>query len=80
MSVVRFLPGAVKPAVVPSIQQKCNISGRSMRGNQKIVKPPPYPYKTKRYGFFQAIFDHTRKRFDENTKVSSIFAEKSIDR
>uniref|UniRef100_A0A6B2EJC6 NADH dehydrogenase [ubiquinone] 1 alpha subcomplex subunit 10, mitochondrial n=1 Tax=Phlebotomus kandelakii TaxID=1109342 RepID=A0A6B2EJC6_9DIPT len=68
MSVVRFLPSAIKPAVVPSVQQKCGISGRSLRGSQKLVKPPPYD-KTKRYGFFQAIFDHTRKRFDDNTKI-----------
>uniref|UniRef100_A0A1B0CQN1 NADH dehydrogenase [ubiquinone] 1 alpha subcomplex subunit 10, mitochondrial n=1 Tax=Lutzomyia longipalpis TaxID=7200 RepID=A0A1B0CQN1_LUTLO len=72
LSVVRFLPTAVKPAVVPVVQQKCGISGRSMRGSQKIVKPPPYPYKTKKYGFLQAIFDHTRKRFDENTKIIAV--------
>ncbi|GAB0096869.1 NADH dehydrogenase [Sergentomyia squamirostris] len=69
LSVVRFLPGVVKPAAVPAVQQKCNISGKSVRTGQNIVRPPPYPYKTKRYGFFQAIFDHTRKRFDDNTKI-----------
>lgn len=54
---------------LPVLQQKCNISSKSMRGTQKLVKPAPYPYKTKGYGFLNALFDSTPSRFDENTKV-----------
>lgn len=56
-------------AILPALQQKCNISSKSMRGSQKLVKPAPYPYKTKGYGFLNALFDSTPSRFDENTKV-----------
>ncbi|XP_059619907.1 NADH dehydrogenase [ubiquinone] 1 alpha subcomplex subunit 10, mitochondrial [Phlebotomus argentipes] len=69
ISVGRFLPSAARPAAVPCVQQKCGISGKTIRGSQKLVKPPPYPYKTKRYGFFQALFDHTTKRLDDNSKI-----------
>lgn len=58
--------------VLPVLQQKCNISSKSMRGSRKLVKPPPYPYKQKGYGFMNALFDSTPARFDENTKVARV--------
>lgn len=57
-------------ATVPALIQSCGISGRTLRGSQKLVKPKPYDYKDKHYGFFQALFDKTTKRLDENSKVS----------
>ncbi|TDG52277.1 hypothetical protein AWZ03_001107 [Drosophila navojoa] len=52
-----------------AFMQKCNISGKTMRGGPRCPKVPPYPYKTKKYNVFSAMFDKTTKRFDENTKV-----------
>lgn len=56
-------------ATLPTITQCCNISGKTLRGSQKLQKPAPYPYKEKPYGFSNALFDKTTKRFDENSKV-----------
>lgn len=64
---LRGLTAGNKTTVV--VQQQCNISSKSMRGARKLVKPPPYPYKQKGYGFMNALFDSTPSRFDENTKV-----------
>lgn len=54
--------------LVPIVAQKCNISGKTLRGT-KIVKPKAYDYKTKPYGFIQAVLDKTTKRLDENSKI-----------
>lgn len=51
------------------ITPKCFISGKTLRGSTKVVKPAPYPYETKKYGLFQAFLDKTSKRIDENSKV-----------
>lgn len=51
------------------ITPKCFISGKTLRGSNKVVKPAPYPYETKKYGLFQAFLDKTSKRIDENSKV-----------
>lgn len=59
-------------ATLPTITQCCNISGKSIRGTQKIEKHKPYPYNEKPYGFLNAIFDKTTKRFDDNSKVINI--------
>ncbi|CRK98059.1 CLUMA_CG011428, isoform A [Clunio marinus] len=56
-------------ATIPCIIQSCNISGKIIRATQNIVKPKPYPYKTKPYGLSQALFDRTMKRLDENSKM-----------
>lgn len=48
--------------------QKAFISSKAMRDNSK-VKPAPFPYREKKFGFFKAYFDHTTARFDENTKL-----------
>jgi NADH dehydrogenase (ubiquinone) 1 alpha subcomplex subunit 10 len=55
--------------LLPSLQQACNISGKTMRSAQRPVKPAPYPYKEKNYSFVNALFDKTTKRFDDNSKV-----------
>jgi NADH dehydrogenase (ubiquinone) 1 alpha subcomplex subunit 10 len=60
---------ALKKIALPSVQQACQISGKTMRGNQTVVKPKPYPYHEKNYFFSDALFDKTTHRFDENSKV-----------
>lgn len=54
--------------LTPIVAQKCNISGKTLRGS-KVVKPKAYDYKEKPYGFIQACLDKTTKRFDENSKI-----------
>ncbi|EDV94406.1 NADH dehydrogenase [ubiquinone] 1 alpha subcomplex subunit 10, mitochondrial [Drosophila grimshawi] len=56
-------------ALPAAFMQKCNISGKTMRGGPRVPKVAPYPYKTKKYNWFSAVFDKTSKRFDENSKV-----------
>lgn len=47
-----------------------SISGKTMRGNEPLpAKPPPFPYKEKRFGYWYLRTDTTSKRFDENTKI-----------
>ncbi|KAH8311826.1 hypothetical protein KR044_008203 [Drosophila immigrans] len=60
---------ATLPAAAAAFMQKCNISGKTMRGGPRVPKEAPYPYKTKRYGLINSFFDKTSKRFDENSKV-----------
>lgn len=60
-------------ATIPALTQSCKISGKIIRSAQNIVIPKPYPYKEKGYGFLNAVFDKTTKRFDENSKVRKKF-------
>jgi len=53
----------------PTLQQACFISGRTLRGSQKLVKAKPYDYKNKGYNVLNAIFDKTTYRMDENSKI-----------
>jgi len=53
----------------PTLQQACLISGKTLRGTQKLVKSKPYDYKNKGYNVFNAIFDKTTHRMDENSKI-----------
>lgn len=57
---------------VPALVQVCGISGRVLRGENKVEKPAPYPYRTKDYTVWNAFLDKTSKRFDENSKVSCL--------
>ena len=57
---------------LPAITQVCNISGKTLRGAQKLSKPAPYPYNEKNYSFINAVFDKTTKRLDENSKVITV--------
>lgn len=59
-------------AAVPILIQKCGISGKIIRTSENIVRPKPYPYKEKNYGFLNAVFDKTTPRFDDNSKVSDL--------
>ncbi|KAK4887570.1 hypothetical protein RN001_003841 [Aquatica leii] len=46
------------------------ISGRSLReATTPVKKPSPWPYKTKRYNFFNSLYDKTTKRLDDNSKI-----------
>lgn len=56
-------------AAITTFMQSCGISGKIIRATQDLVKPKPYPYKDKGYGFLNAVFDKTTKRFDDNSKV-----------
>lgn len=57
----------------PAIQQACFISGKTLRGSQKLVKARPYDYKNKSYNLLNAIFDKTTHRMDENSKVTLFY-------
>uniref|UniRef100_A0A6M2DIG7 NADH dehydrogenase [ubiquinone] 1 alpha subcomplex subunit 10, mitochondrial n=1 Tax=Xenopsylla cheopis TaxID=163159 RepID=A0A6M2DIG7_XENCH len=50
----------------------CNISGKEMRVAYPIERLPPYDYKKKGYSFFRALFDHTTKRFNDNSKLITV--------
>lgn len=65
-SATKLLSGAI---ATPSIQQKCNISGRTMRGNKPLIRPKAYDYKNKSYNVLSAMIDKTTHRFDENSKL-----------
>lgn len=52
-----------------AVQPKCFISGKTMRGGKPLTKPKPWDYENKKYGLFQAMYDKTLKRFDENSKL-----------
>lgn len=56
-------------ALPAAFMQKCNISGKTMRGGPRVPKVAPYPYKTKKYSVINSFFDKTSKRFDDNSKV-----------
>lgn len=45
-----------------------NISSKSNRDQSK-TKPPPFPYKEKRYTLLRSWLDLTTDRFDENSKI-----------
>ncbi|XP_070493370.1 NADH dehydrogenase [ubiquinone] 1 alpha subcomplex subunit 10, mitochondrial [Chironomus tepperi] len=69
---VNIIKGNAKPLVkanVPVIIKVCGISGKTLRGENKIVKPSPFPYKTKEYDVWSAFLDKTTKRFDDNSKM-----------
>lgn len=65
-------PAALLQALPAAFMQKCNISGRTMRGGPRVPKVAPYPYKTKKYSLVNSFFDKTSKRFDENSKVIAV--------
>lgn len=37
-----------------------------------LKRPPPFPYKTKDFGVFSALFEDTEDRFNENTKIITV--------
>ncbi|XP_005175406.2 NADH dehydrogenase [ubiquinone] 1 alpha subcomplex subunit 10, mitochondrial [Musca domestica] len=63
----RNTPAALPVAVAQ--QQQRFISGKTMRGGPLVMPHKPYPYKEKEYGVFQAMFDKTTKRLNENSKI-----------
>lgn len=73
MGIIRIAPKSTQilnsGVAIPCIQQKCNISGRTMRGCQPLIRPKPFDYKNKPYNVLTAIFDKTTHRFDENSKI-----------
>lgn len=61
-----FRIGLSKVLAVPGVRTIC---GKAFKIDTGIPKPTPYPYKTKRYGNIQRLFDKTTSRFDENSKI-----------
>ncbi|XP_026464141.1 NADH dehydrogenase [ubiquinone] 1 alpha subcomplex subunit 10, mitochondrial-like [Ctenocephalides felis] len=55
-----------------TVTSVCNVSGKEMRSVNPIERFPPYDYKKKGYGFINAFFDYTTKRFNDNTKVITV--------
>lgn len=56
--------------ILPQMLITRDISGKAKREGMEIKpKPPPFPYKEKRYGLIQGFLDSTTSRFDENTKL-----------
>ena len=51
----------------PCTQQKATITSKAIRG--EVIKPPPFPYRTKKYTSLRAWFDKTSMRMDENSKI-----------
>ncbi|XP_012257960.2 NADH dehydrogenase [ubiquinone] 1 alpha subcomplex subunit 10, mitochondrial [Athalia rosae] len=51
-----------------AVIQAAFISGKALRVTDN-TRPPPYPYETKRFTLFDAIFENTTHRFDENSKI-----------
>lgn len=54
----RLLPGSTQVAHLTSTH-----------GQPAKREHPPWPYQTRPYNEFWQFFDHTRKRFDDNTKI-----------
>lgn len=48
--------------------QSASMTSKENR-DPSIIKPEPWPYKTKKFTFNRGFFEGTVKRFDENTKV-----------
>lgn len=74
LGIVRVMGGGSSTSLfqnstLPAITQSCSISSKSMRGGPRIPKAKPYPYLEKKYGVFQAMFDKTSHRMDENSKL-----------
>ncbi|KAG7212491.1 hypothetical protein KM043_012803 [Ampulex compressa] len=44
------------------------ITSKALRLNRPY-RPPPFPYKTKKYNFYQQLFDPMMDRFDDNSKL-----------
>lgn len=63
--------GQLLKAGIPALQQAYHISGRSVRASEGRKLPTPYDYKNKDYSYFNALFDKTTHRFDDNSKVRS---------
>lgn len=54
--------------LVPAVNQKCTITGKSYRG-KPLQRPKPFPYQEKAYTLLRSMFDKTTWRFDENSKI-----------
>ena len=48
-------------------QPSASITSKSYRG--EVIKPPPFPYRKKKYSSWRAWIDKTSPRIDENSKL-----------
>ncbi|KAG8288128.1 NADH dehydrogenase [ubiquinone] 1 alpha subcomplex subunit 10, mitochondrial [Homalodisca vitripennis] len=53
---------------LPAIGSRRSICGKTLR-DPDVKRPPPFPYKEKRYTMLRSWFDRTTHRFDENSKI-----------
>lgn len=57
--------------MLPAILLQCqrNIQSKVIRDMEGIKRPPPFDYVNKNFRIWNALYDRTMSRFDENTKV-----------
>lgn len=51
------------------VQPSNGIQTKLFRDMEGIVRPPPFDYMKKDYTFLRSLFDFTRSRIDDNSKV-----------
>lgn len=54
--------------IVYNYLQAATIVSKALR-RKDYARPNPFPYKTDKYGFIQAVLDKTTYRFDDNSKI-----------
>ncbi|XP_071102168.1 NADH dehydrogenase [ubiquinone] 1 alpha subcomplex subunit 10, mitochondrial-like [Haliotis cracherodii] len=60
--------GKAQSAVGAGAVQVANLTSSQSHGNE-IQRAKPWPYETRRYNQYWQFIDHTRKRFNDNSKV-----------
>ncbi|XP_046543210.1 LOW QUALITY PROTEIN: NADH dehydrogenase [ubiquinone] 1 alpha subcomplex subunit 10, mitochondrial-like [Haliotis rubra] len=61
-------PSKAQSAVGAGAVQVANLTSSQSHGNE-IQRAKPWPYETRRYNQYWQFIDHTRKRFNDNSKV-----------
>lgn len=56
-------------AASTQLQSSHGIQTKLYRDIEGVVRPPPFDYKNKDYTFLRSLFDFTKSRIDENSKV-----------
>lgn len=61
---------SLQPVITPAVQVQTQrgFVSKSLR-DPDYKRPTPYPYETKNYNLFRAMFDHVTPRMDENSKI-----------
>lgn len=64
-------PAAVSSSLVP-IQQRRTVVHKSCLNLNPETTPPPWDYKKNGYNHFNIMYDWTKKRFNQNTKLITV--------
>jgi len=56
-------------AASTQVQPSNGIQTKITRDLEGIVRPPPFDYRNKDYTFFRRLFDNTKSRIDDNSKI-----------